>query len=188
MCPDGTPLRLKTERLELTPLGASDTEKLHTLWTTPQVREFLWDGRIISPDQTLAIVTESSRLFAAHGFGIWGAHLSRNDALAGFGGLWYFRDPPELELLYGVAVEHWRKGLANEAAGAIVSNAFQVLGHEVIRASTDSRNRASVRDLAKLEFVFERHAIVEGRDTLFYRLIKAAPSHPPSGGGSTAVP
>jgi ribosomal-protein-alanine N-acetyltransferase len=127
-------LHLPTKRLNLTPLEVDDAPALHVLWTTPQVREFLWDGKIIPPAQTLAVVTESARLFTAHAFGLWGARLRGTGALAGFGGLWYFRKPPELELLYGVAADDWGKGFATELAGAVVSYAFQMLGHKVIRA------------------------------------------------------
>ena len=53
--------------------------------------------------------------------------------------------PPQLELLYGIAPEHWNKGLATEAANAIIRHGFDTLGFERIEASTDAPNAASVR-------------------------------------------
>jgi ribosomal-protein-alanine N-acetyltransferase len=171
---DQTSPHLETARLRLTPVTAADVAELHALWTTPEVREFFWDGEIIPLDRTTSIATESTRLFATRGFGLWAARLCGEAGLAAFGGLWYFRDPPELELLYGVGAEHWRRGLATEIAGAVTSYAFQDLGHQVIRASTDAGNTASVRVLEKLGFALERRVLAGGLDTLFYQLHRSA--------------
>lgn len=161
---------LGTERLRLSPVAASDAAELHALWTDADVRRHLWDGALIPPEQTAAIVAESERLFAQHGYGLWSARDRTHSALAGFGGFWYFRDPPELELLYGVARPHWRRGLASEIARAVVDYGADTLGLTLIRASADATNVASARVLEKLGFAFERRATVAGIDTLFYEL------------------
>lgn len=161
---------LSTERLRLTPLTASDAAELHALWTDVGVRRYLWDGATIPLEQTLAAVAESERLFAQDGYGLWAARDSTNRELLGFGGFWYFRDPPELELLYGVARPHWRRGLATEIARALIVYGGQTLGLRTIRASTDPPNVGSVRVLEKLGFAFERRATVGALDTLFYEL------------------
>ncbi len=155
---------LGTRRLLLAPLTAADTDALHGLWTTPEVRHFLWDGEVIPHERTAAIVAESARLFAVHGFGLWGARLRDGSSLVGFGGYWYFRDPPELALLYGMAAEHWGQGLATELARAVMTYGLTVLGFPEIRASTDVGNQASARVLEKLGLGFERRAVVGGLD------------------------
>jgi|SRR3712207_5562023 len=161
---------LSTERLHLRPLAASDAPQLHALWTDPDVRQYLWDGAVIPPEQTAAIVAESERLFALNGHGLWAARHSTDRELVGFGGFWYFRDPPELELLYGVARSHWRRGLATEIARAMIDYGAKVLGLGVIRATTDPPNVASARVLEKLGFLLTRRATVAALDTLFYEL------------------
>jgi RimJ/RimL family protein N-acetyltransferase len=166
--------RLETARLVLTPVTSPDVDELHALWTTPGVRRFLWDDEVIPLERTMAAVAESGRLFEAHRFGLWGARLHAARALVGFGGFWYFRDPPELELLYGVAAHRWNEGLATEMAGAVVDYGFEALGHQVIRASTDAGNRASVRVLEKLGFLAVRRAVAGDRDTVFHQLSRAA--------------
>lgn len=162
-------LDLRTPRLVLRPLTASDTAPLHQLWTAPGVRRYLWDDEIVSPERTAGVVEESQRLFARSEYGIWGAHRLEDDALAGFGGFWFFRDPPELELIYGVDEAHWRRGLATEIARALLAYAIDRLGWDVIRASTDVPNVASSRVLEKLGFTHERDMAVNGRDTSFFR-------------------
>jgi RimJ/RimL family protein N-acetyltransferase len=159
---------LTTPRLALTPLAAADLAALHALWTSPSVREFLWDGEVIPRERTAAVIAESERLFAARRFGLWGARRHDSATLVGFGGLWHFRKPPELELLYGVGEGEEGAGLATELASAVVRYAFGELRFPELRASTDAGNAASVRVLEKLGFALERRATVGGLDTLFF--------------------
>ena len=161
---------LETPRLQLRPFRPEDVPTLHALWTDADVRRFLWDGEIIPLEQTAAIVDESERLFSTERRGLWGAWTRTDDALCGFGGFWMFRDPPELELLYGLGRAYWGQGLATELATAIVEYGIQQLHMREIRASTDPPNEASVRVLERLGFTLERRAVVGGLDTLFFSL------------------
>jgi ribosomal-protein-alanine N-acetyltransferase len=167
-------MTLATERFLLRPLTLDDVGALHQLWTTPEVREFLWDGETILLARTVAVVTESLRLCKEKGFGLWGGFRHGNALLVGFGGFWRFHNPPELELLYGVAREFWGQGFATEIAQAVISYGFSVLNLSDIRASTDAPNYASQRVLEKLGFIFVRRAMVDGLDTVFYRLPRPA--------------
>jgi len=159
---------LETARLRLAPFRAGEAGELHRLWTEPPVRRFLWDGRVVPPEQTAGIVRDSLRLFAADGFGLWSLRLRDGGELAGFGGFWHFRDPPERELLLGLAEAWWGQGLAAEAGRALVRFAFEELGFDAVRGSTDAPNRASVRVMEKLGMEFERRETIDGLDTVFY--------------------
>jgi ribosomal-protein-alanine N-acetyltransferase len=163
----GGPL-LQTERLRLRPLTPDDAEALHRLWTDPGVRQYLWDGEVIAREKTEEIVRRSAELFETTGLGLWAVLPRDSEALAGFCGYWFFRDPPELELLYGIAEEQWGRGLATEAARAMLRYGFEVLGFERIAASTDAANTASVRVMEKLGMTFDRRAEIGGLDTIFY--------------------
>lgn len=168
LSPARMPTELRTPRLHLRPLNASDSSALHGLWTHPDVRRYLWDDVVIPPEQTAAIIAESERLFATEGYGLWGARLPEEPGLVGFGGFWYFRDPPELELLFGIAAPRWGQGLATELAARILRFGLDRVGLTEVRASTDAPNAASVRVLEKLGFVQGRRATVAGLDTLFF--------------------
>ena len=167
--------RLLTPRLALSPLRPNDAAELHELWTTPGVRRFLWDDEVIPAGQTEAVLERSCALFAERGLGLWGAWLcdaSSRPSLAGFCGYWFFRDPPELELLYGVAEPFWGRGLATELANAMVRYAWDTLGFPIIHASTDVANVASTRVLEKAGFTLSRRTVVGGLDTVFYQLAR----------------
>jgi ribosomal-protein-alanine N-acetyltransferase len=150
---------------------ASDARELHDLWTTPGVRRFLWDDCVIPFEQTATTIETSVRLFAERGFGLWGARRHDRPRLVGFGGFWYFREPPELELLYGVAEEAWGAGVATDVGRAIVEYGRRSLRMPVIHASTDLANAASVRVLEKLGFRHTRRAAIAGLDTVFYESV-----------------
>jgi ribosomal-protein-alanine N-acetyltransferase len=155
----------------LRPLTAGDAAELHALWTAPGVRRFLWDDEIIPLEQTADAIRTSEALFRDHRFGLWAVRLQREARIAGFAGIWPFRDPPEFELLYGVAETHWGKGLAVEASQAVLEYCRDALSMTTMRASTDAANIASVRVLDRLGFAPVRRAVAGGLDTLFYEWV-----------------
>ncbi len=66
------------------------------------------------------------------------------------------RDPRQriYELGAHIRSQHWRQGLAEEAAGAIIAHAFDELGASGLFAGHHPENEASRRLLAKLGFVY----------------------------------
>ena len=146
------PTELTTPRCRLRPVTADDAEPLHELWSSPGVRRFLWDGEIIPMARTRAAIEQNERMFEEQTFGLWGARSPGSRNLVGFGGLWHFRDPPDLELLYGVAERLWGQGYAGEIAQAVLTYCFDSSNRPVVRASTDVANSSSVRVLEKLGF------------------------------------
>jgi RimJ/RimL family protein N-acetyltransferase len=164
-------VELTTSRCLLRPVAAGDLEPLHRLWSSAGVRRFLWDDEVIPIARAAEAINQSERLFREQGFGLWGAASRRIDGpreLIAFAGLWPFRDPPEIELVYGVAEPLWGQGLAAEIARAVIAHCFHTLGMPSLRASTDAANAASVRVLDTLGFSLLRRSTVAGLDTVFY--------------------
>jgi [ribosomal protein S5]-alanine N-acetyltransferase len=168
------PTELTTARCLLRPIAPADRDHLHELWTSPGGRRFLWDDTIIPLSRTVDAIEHSGHLFRANGFGLWGAWLTDAVTMAGFAGLWPFRDPPEIELVYGVAEPLWNHGYATEIARAMVAYGFETLNMPAVRASTDTGHAASIRVLQKLGFTFVDRRIVGGLDTVFFELPRLA--------------
>ena len=166
------PLEIITARLRLRPLASGDVDELHRIWTEPGVRKYLWDDEVIPREQVAAAVEESLALFRGAGLGLWAASALEDREMLGFCGYWFFRDPPEPELLYGVATGHWGKGIAPEMSRAIIRYGFQELGLGKIVASTDAPNVASVRVMEKSGMSFDRRESVDGLDTIFYSITR----------------
>ena len=159
---------LETARLRLRPLTVADGGDLHRLFTLPGVRKYLWDDEIIPLEHAALIIEASVASLEAHGHGLWAVSLPDDDAFVGFCGFWHFHEPPELELLYGIAPDHWHKGLATEAANAMIRYGFDVLRFERIVASTDAANTASVRVMERAGLRFWKREMTNGLDTIYY--------------------
>jgi RimJ/RimL family protein N-acetyltransferase len=165
---DTSPFELRSARCRLRPVAPDDVARLHEIFTGPGVRRYLWDDEIIPIERTRFVVELSERMFRDERFGLWGTWLSGTPSMIGFAGLWRFRDPPDLELLYGLAESHRGRGYATEVARAVVGYCFAALDMPAVRASTDAGNAASTRVLDRLGFSFDRSATVGGIDTVFY--------------------
>jgi RimJ/RimL family protein N-acetyltransferase len=159
-----------SERFVLRPIEPNEVEALHQLWIDERVRQFLWDGKVVSFEETAEIVEKNHHLFHESGFGIWGIHKRESPQLLGFAGYWYFRTPPSLELLFGVSSDHWNRGIATEATDSVIRYGFGGLDFPTIEASTDVANTASQRVINKLGMTLKRRTVVDGLDTLFYSL------------------
>jgi RimJ/RimL family protein N-acetyltransferase len=141
---------LHTARLVLTPVGGGDVAPLHAHWNDPRVARWLWDANPV-PLQTVAdLVTRSTRTFQAAGWGLWAIRPAPAAPLIGACGLSPFDPPPGIELLYSLAPTHWSRGLATEAATAVLAYAFDVLALPELLATTDDANHPSLRVLTRL--------------------------------------
>jgi RimJ/RimL family protein N-acetyltransferase len=65
-------------------------------------------------------------------------------------GLSPFEPVPGIELLYSLAPTHWSRGLATEAATAVLAYAFDTLALPEVLATTDDGNHLSLRLLTRL--------------------------------------
>ncbi|HVF92362.1 MAG TPA: GNAT family N-acetyltransferase [Blastocatellia bacterium] len=165
-------LEIITARLRLRPFVSGDVDEAHRLWIDPGVRKYLWDDEVISKEQAGAVIEESLAHFRDTGSGLWAASARPERGLLGFCGYWFFRDPPELELLYGVETKHWGKGIATEMSRAIIRYGFQELALDHVVASTDAPNVASVRVMEKSGMSFAGRETLDGLDTIFYSMAR----------------
>ena len=162
---------LRTLRLRLTPCALDDVGFLHRLWTDAHVRRFLWDDRVIGRDEAAAVVEASMESFPRHGFGMWVVHA---EAPIGFCGLRHFGEPPDdVEVLYGLLPAHWGRGLATEAARAVLLAGFD-RGLPRIFAGADPPNVASIQVMERLGMRFAETRVIDGRDATYYAIDAAA--------------
>ncbi|MBS1786774.1 MAG: GNAT family N-acetyltransferase [Acidobacteria bacterium] len=170
-------VRLQTSRLRLMPFQRSDVDDLHRMWTEPEVRKYLWDDLVIPRDTVVAIVENSLQSFAESGLGFWMLNLKGSFRIAGFAGLRHFRLPEsnyqEVEVLYGLLPDYWGKGLATEAAEAILQYGFQQLRLERIYAGADPPNIASIKVMERLGMKFLCTVNLNGLPAIYYVMRKS---------------
>ena len=160
---------LHTARLILRPWTLDDIDELHAMWTRPQVRRYLWDDEIITRERADATVRELIASRDAECVGGWVVADRATGAVAGFAAL-IRREPGDPELKYGLAPEWWGRGLATEAARAVLAYAFGTLGCARVTAATDVPNTASARVMERLGMHCTHRGRLNGLDTLFYEL------------------
>jgi RimJ/RimL family protein N-acetyltransferase len=144
---------------------------LHRLWRDPDVCRYLFDGEIVSRDRVEAAIQESLELFSTQSGGLWVAMLEPSSVSIGFCGYWFFHQPPERQLIYGVDPKYWHRGLATEMGQAMLRYGFEQCGWDAITASADAANGASLRVLEKLGMHCERRVTSDDGDTIYYVLL-----------------
>jgi ribosomal-protein-alanine N-acetyltransferase len=144
------PPTLRTARLLLTPVEQADLAALHAHWNDPRVGRWLWDGNPVAAEVVARLVERSTHTFQEAGWGLWALRPAAGAPLIGLCGLCPFDHGPGVELLYSLAPTHWSRGLATEAATAVLAHAFDTLGLPEVLATTDDGNDASLRVLHRL--------------------------------------
>ncbi|MEU7896999.1 GNAT family N-acetyltransferase [Nonomuraea sp. NPDC049152] len=140
---------LTTGRLVLRPATPQDHAGLLAHWTAQDVRRFLFDGAILSPEEITEVIEDSALSFATAGHGLWLIRENDSADLVGTAGLRPLEDLG-LEIFYSLAPAAWGKGYATEAARAVVEHALGPLGLPEVLAEVDEGNAASVAVVERL--------------------------------------
>ena len=163
---------ITTSRLSLRPVAAEDLEELHRLWTDPEVRKYIWDGVAMTREEAAQLIDLSIHYFGKLRHGLWSMTPIGEAGIVGFCGFWYFRDPPEPELIYGLLPAYWGRGLATEAASAMIQYGFDQLSFDSIVGSTDAANAESTRVMERAGMTLIKRATVAGLDTIYYEITR----------------
>jgi RimJ/RimL family protein N-acetyltransferase len=118
----------------------------------PRVMEFM--PRLLSPDESDALVDRIETHFWERGFGLCAVELRQNHSFVGFIGLAVppFRASftPCVEIGWRLSPEYWGQGLATEGAREIVRYAFEDLGLKGLVSFTVPGNGRSRRVMENL--------------------------------------
>jgi ribosomal-protein-alanine N-acetyltransferase len=103
-------------------------------------------------------------------FGSLAAIEKGRKQIVGFCGLRLVEESPSIEVLYGIAREDWGKGLATEAARAVIEDGLDRLRLKRIVGMANPSNVASWRVLQKVGMKYDRQARHNGEDIVFYAI------------------
>ena len=162
-----TPFILQTERLTLTPVAEADRPELHVLFINPDVKRYLLDDLIMEETWTADVIEGSGVMFRDLGYGLWTVREIGQRPIIGFCGYWRFEHLPyPLQLIYGLLPAWWGRGLATEAARAMLRYGLELGKFTEIIAATDVPNRASVRVMERLGMTH----LMTTDATVYYRI------------------
>lgn len=128
-----------------------------------------------NPSDALATRAEAEDLYTRwdahwhrHGFGYWGVRYRDSADPLGFCGLkvMRLRERPVLNLFYRFAPDNWGRGIASEAATAVVRWAGATLPGQLVVARVRPGNVASARVAVRAGLVRAAHLDEEGHDGL----------------------
>lgn len=146
------PIVLETERLIFRRLTMGDLDALAALYADPEVRRYFPDG-IQTYEQTREELEWIINVYyGQYGYGLWATIFKETGAFIGRCGLLPVEigGRTEVEVAYLLDRRYWGRGLATEAARAIVDYAFATLRVERLISMFEPENRASRSVAAKV--------------------------------------
>jgi ribosomal-protein-alanine N-acetyltransferase len=159
---------IETSRLLFRKFAPGDLNDLAAIRYDPDVMKYIGSGRPESIAEVQVVLDKLIAHWDEHGFGRWALIDKRTGSLIGWGGLSGLENTGDMEIGYGLGKAHWGKGLATEAATALLKYGFEQLGLDRIVAVTWPGNIASQRVLAKLGMKYVRNALFYDRDMAYY--------------------
>lgn len=140
---------LQTARLTLRPFEPGDAPAVEHLAGHPEVARFTFVPHPYPPGAAGGWIEGQAREAREDRQLAWA--ITAGPELLGCAEL-ALLDGGAAELGYWLGVEHWHRGYAAEAAGAVVEYAVRVLARPRIQASVFTANPASARVLERLGF------------------------------------
>lgn len=163
----------ETARLLIREFEGGDTPALVKILGDPSVMEFSSKGALTEAD-TAEFIQWCNGSYQEHGYGQWALLERKSGVLIGFCGLSHATvdGVDEVEIAYRLAQNQWGKGLASEAASAVLEYGFSICNIDSIVGIVSPRHEASIRVLEKVGFESFSATCYSGWDVRVYRLGK----------------
>lgn len=161
---------LETLRTRLSPWELDDWRELRYIAKDPEVMRYIAEGQPWPDDRIQEFVSRQIGHFEARRFCMW-KMTSREPGVAGvigFCGIQPWLDTDEIEIGWWLARCCWGKGIATEAARAVLQDAFERRGLRRIIAIAQPANGASRRIMEKLGMRYERDTTSRGISVVLY--------------------
>ncbi len=166
---------LASSRLGFSRWTPEDLPLAIALWGDPEVARLI--GGPFSPEQIGEKLCQEIAWQAAQNIQYWPIFLLATDQHVGCAGLRpYQAAGPVHELGFHLRRAFWGNGLAEEAARAVIRNAFSTLGASGLFAGHHPENAASQRILEKLGFRYTHQDLYPPTGLLHPCYSLAAPS------------
>jgi len=157
-----------TPRLRFRRFTPDDLHALAAIRSDPDVMKYVGPGRAESIDQVQAKLEKVNAHWDLHAFGYWALIDRASGNLAGWCGLSYLEDTEDIEIGYGLAKAYWGKGLATEAAAAVMKYGFVQLRLDRIVAVAYPENIPSQVIMKKLGMKYVKTARFIGGEWVYY--------------------
>jgi [ribosomal protein S5]-alanine N-acetyltransferase len=152
---------LETNRLVLRRLALPDAADLYRIYSNPETMKFMGKAPDSIEEERDHIQAHIDNHYEKYGAGLWATVLKENNRLIGRCGLMrkQIEGAEEIEIAYLLDRECWGKGLATEAAEAIIKHGHAKYGFKRIVAVIHPQNVASIRVAEKIGMEYERDVL-----------------------------
>ncbi len=149
---------LTTERLGFSHWSLDDLPLALALWSDPEVTRFI--SGPLSPQRVAERLRSEIAMQESLGVQYWPIFLRATGEHVGCAGLRSYQQTSNTyELGFHLLPASWNKGLATEAARAVIAYAFSSVGTRSLFAGHHPDNAASRRVLNKLGFRYTHHEL-----------------------------
>jgi ribosomal-protein-alanine N-acetyltransferase len=139
----------ETLRLRARHLEAGDVDRMLAVYGDPEVVRWVGDGTPLDRAGCERWVEVTERNYATRGYGMLALAERQSGAVVGFCGLVHPGGQEEAEIKYALHRDWWGKGLATEAAVALLAYGASRFGLRYVIATTAPENAASHHVLRK---------------------------------------
>lgn len=148
---------LQTQRLDLRQLVREDAPFILELVNEPSWLRFIGDRNVHSLEDAVGYIEKGPlESYAKNGFGLYLVVDRESGASAGLCGLIRRDVLPHVDIGFAFSPRFWGRGLAFEAASAVLAHGRDVLGLAPILAIVNPDNERSIALLEKLGMRFDR--------------------------------
>ncbi len=155
---------LVTERLSIRAWQKKDLPTVTDFCSDPDVMKHVGDGHCWSAAECLDFLDQEIRHQRQHGFCRWAVADRQEGSVIGFCG--FVSRGDRVEMGWRLAAHAWGRGLASEAALAVLHYARGTLRRTPILARIHPANRASLRLARKIGFQETSRCVREGRQLI----------------------
>lgn len=161
----------QTPRLTLRRFAPADAASLAWIYSDPDVMRYIPPGEAWDQSKIDRFVSICEERYVTPGFGMWAAELRETPAkIVGHCGLKHLATTQDVEIAWIFGKAYWNKGLATEAARAVLAHGFDALGLPRIVAVAEPANGASLRVMQKMGMTLQGGAHFYDRDLTMYAL------------------
>ncbi|MBL7718688.1 MAG: GNAT family N-acetyltransferase [Flavipsychrobacter sp.] len=145
---------VETQRLVLREIVPGDSKALFAMDSDPEVHTYLGNNPITELQQAEKAIAHIRQQYLDNGIGRWAVIERASGELIGWAGLKLVKEvrgghADYYDVGYRFAKPYWGQGYATESALASVAYGFNVMKLDVLNATADTGNLASIKVLQK---------------------------------------
>lgn len=152
---------VETDRLIIRHLQSEDLDEFYEICGDPEVMRHVGDGQPLSREQTQRWIEKSQANYRKYGFGCSAVVAKEDGRLIGYCGLVNPTSAGEAEIIYAFKRQYWGKGLASEAAKAMLDFGLKRCALKRVIATIDPSNHASIRIVEKWGMTYQEQRLDE---------------------------